>query len=161
MMGGAMLFPENPEKRPSLWDSITTQLAKEAMCFLIQEGIGNPLAEAKEPARNVADLVLSRLRSAQICRISASGGRAVAPHFACKREGDTALVTELMTYPSEGGATVDNDKLKRDLETAAVNLLFAEGGVSTVIVPLHLVPWTMRDAEINLTAEGLVFRKKL
>lgn len=156
-----MLLPENPEKRPGLWDSVATQLAQEAMCFIIKDGVGNPLAEAKDASRDMAELALSRLRASQICRISANRGRAVSPHFAGKREGDTVLLTELLSYPSEGALTVDNEKLKRDLETAVINLFFTDGGVSTVLVPLHLAPWAMQDAEISLTQEGLVFRKKL
>lgn len=155
-----MLLPENPEKRPDLWGSVATQLAQETMCSIIKDGVGNPLAEAKEPNRDMAELALSRLQAAQICRISANRGRAVSPHFAGKRGGDTVLLTELLTYPSEGASTVDNEKLKRDLETAVINLFFSEGNVSVVLVPLHLAPWTMQDAEINLTQEGLMFRKK-
>lgn len=156
-----MLLPENPEKRPNLWDSVATQLAQEAMCFIIKEGVGSPLAEAKEPNKDMAELALSRLRASQICRISANRGRAVSPHFAGKRENDTVLLTELLSYPSDGALTVDNEKLKRDLETAVINLFFTDDGVSVVLVPLQLAPWSMQGAEISLRREGLVFRKKL
>ncbi len=156
-----MLLPENPEKRLGLWESLTTQLAQDAMCFIVEEGLGNPLAEAKEPSRTLADLVVSRLRVAPICRISANRGKTVAPHFAGQQKGDTVQLIEFLTYSSEGAVTVDNEKLKRDLETAVINLLFAEGGVSTVQVPLCLPPWDMRDAEISLVPEGMVFKKRL
>jgi hypothetical protein len=156
-----MLLPENPEKRPGLWDAVATQLAETAMCFVIKEGVGNPLAEAKESNAGSAADALARLRAAPICRISANRGNPISPHFAGKYKGDTVLVTEFLAYPSEGALTVHNEKLKRDLETAVINLFFAEGGVSTVLVPLHIAPWVMRDAEINLTQEGLEFRKKI
>ena len=155
-----MLLPENPEKRPGLWDAVATQLAETAMCFIIKDGVGIPLAEAKGPNRDEAELVLARLRGAQICRISANRGSAISPHFAGKREDDTVLVTELLTSPSEAALTVDNEKLKRDLETAVINLLFTESGVNTVLVPLPIAPWTMRDAEISLVQEGLMFSKR-
>ncbi|CUI02839.1 hypothetical protein BN2497_11609 [Janthinobacterium sp. CG23_2] len=56
--------------------------------------------------------------------------------------------------------TVDNEKLKRDLETAVINLLFTESGVNTVLVPLPIAPWAMQDAEISLVQEGLMFSKR-
>jgi hypothetical protein len=155
-----MLLPENPEKKLGLWDAVTTQLAETAMCFIIKDGIGNPLAEAKGPNRDEAELVLARLRGAQICRISANRSSAFSPHFAGKREGNTVLVTELLTSPSEAALTVDNEKLKRDLETAVINLLFTESGVNTVLVPLPIAPWAMRDAEISLVQEALMFSKR-
>lgn len=155
-----MLLPENPEKRSGLWDAVATQLAETAMCILIKDGVGNPLAEAKGPNRDEAELVLARLRGAEICRISANRGSAISPHFAGKREDDTVLVTEFLTSPSEAALTVDKEKLKRDLETAVINLLFTEGGVNTVLVPLPMAPWAMRDAEISLVQEGLMFSKR-
>jgi hypothetical protein len=156
-----MLLPENPEKRPGLWDAVARQLAEAEMCILIKEGVGNPLAEAKEPNGSKVELALARLRAAPICRISANRGSPVSPHFAGQREGDTVLITEFITYPFEGALRVRNEKLKRDLETAVINLFFAEGGVSTVQVPLHIAPWVMRDAEISLAQDRLVFRKRI
>lgn len=155
-----MLLPEDPKRRPGLWDAVATQLAEHAMCSIIKEGVGNPLAEAKRLLPGEAELVLARLQGAEVCRISANRGSAISPHFAGKREGDLVMVTELLTYPSEGASTVDSETLQRDLETAVVNLLFAEGGASTVLVPLSLAPWAMRDAEIGLTREGLMFSKR-
>lgn len=155
-----MLLPENPEKRPKLWDAVATQLAETAMCFIIKDGVGNPLAESKRLNREETELGLSRLRDAQICRITANRGSAVSPHFAGKREGDTVLVTELLTSPSQAALTVDNEKLRRDLETAVINLLFTESGVDTVLVPLPIKPWAMQDAEISLVQEQLIFTKR-
>lgn len=156
-----MLLPEDPKKRPDLWSSLATQLAQEAMCFVIKEGVGNPLAEAKELDTDMAELTLSRLRASQVCRVSANRGRAVSPHFAGKHQGDAVALTELLSCPAEGTLTVDSEKLKRDLETAVINLFFADGCASTVLVPLHLAPWAMQDAEISLTREGLMFKKRL
>lgn len=155
-----MLLPENPEQRPGLWDAVANQLLESAMCFLIQEGNGDPFAEAKEPGRHQAELTVARLRAAQICRISANRGCAISPHFAGEREGDTVLVTELLTSPSDGTLTVDNEKIKRDLETAVINLLFTEDDLNAVLIPLSIAPWAMRDAEISLVQKGLMFSKR-
>jgi hypothetical protein len=155
-----MLFPEDPKRRPDLWDAVATQLAEHAMCFIIKEGVGNPLAEAKGLLPDEAKLVLARLQGAEVCRISANRGLAISPHFAGRREGDLVMVTDLLTYPSEGASTVDSGKLERDLETAVINLLFAVGGANTVLVPLSLEPWAMQDAEITLTRDGLMFSKR-
>jgi hypothetical protein len=156
-----MLFPENPENQPSLWDGLASQLAETSICYLIEDGIGNPLAEAKGPDGRWAECTLARLRAAQICRISANHGNPIAPHFAGIREGDNVFVTEFLTYPSDRTLTVDSEKLKRDLEAAVINLLFAKGGASSVNVPLHIAPWSMQDAEISQVQEGLLFRKKI
>jgi len=154
-----MLLPENPEKRPGLWDAVASQLAREATCFIINDGVGDPFVEAREPNSDMAVLALSRLQAAQICRISAQRGTAISPHFAGKHEGATVSLTEFWTTPSEGGETVDSEKLKRELETAVINLFFAGDGVSTVFVPLSIASWSMRDADVHVVQEGLVFRK--
>jgi hypothetical protein len=155
-----MLLPENPEKRPSLWDGVAAQLAHESMCFIIEDGVGDTLAEARGPGSEVADLALPRLRALPICRISANRGKAVSPHFAGSYEKNAVTLAEFLTTPSEGAITVDDEKLKRDLETAVINLFFAHEGISTVFVPLSLAPWEMPDAEVALLPDGLAFRKK-
>ncbi|WP_206996707.1 hypothetical protein [Trinickia mobilis] len=155
-----MLFLENPERRPSLWDSLTTQLTEQAMCIVIWDGLGNPLAQARILDSESAANAIAKLRASQVCRIGANRDQAISPHFAGRREDDTVTITELLTYPSEGSVTLGENKMKADLEAAVINLFFAEDGVKTVCVPIHLAPWTMDDAEIDLTQEGLVFKKK-
>ena len=155
-----MLFPENPEKRPTLWDAIAKQLRQEAMCFVITEGDGNPLAEARNPSSDLAQQAMARLQQSQLCRISANRGTAVSPHFAGRREGVSVFITEFLSSPAIGLRVIQPDQLQQDLEAAVVNLLFAESGVSTVTIPLHLTPWTMRDAEVHSTPDGHVFTKK-
>jgi hypothetical protein len=156
-----MLLPEDPVKRPSLWDALATQLATRAMCFVVKNGVGDPLANADEPSREVTELTLSKLRASQVCRISANRGAAISPHFAGERDNGKILITELLAQPSEGALTVSDEKLRRDLETVVINLFFADSDVRTVLVPLRLAPWNMRDADISLKEEGLEFRKKL
>jgi hypothetical protein len=154
-----MLLPENPEKRLELWASLSNQLAQDAMCFIIEAGIGNPLAATKALGKSMAELTVSRLRAAQICRISANRGNAVSPHFAGRREGDTVLITDFITHSSADMPTANIEKLRNDLETAVVNLFFAERGINIVKVPLSLMPWVMRDAKISSLSEGLIFQK--
>jgi hypothetical protein len=100
------------------------------------------------------------LRALPICRISANRGKAVSPHFAGSYEKNAVTLAEFLTTPSEGAITVDDEKLKRDLETAVINLFFAHEGISTVFVPLSLAPWEMPDAEVALLPDGLAFRKR-
>ena len=155
-----MLLPENPEKRQVLWDAVARQLAGTAMCFVIEDGAGDPFAQATRLNQDEAELVLTRLRRAHICRVSANRGNAISPHFAGRREDDTVLVTDLLSSPSAAELTVRKEKLKCDLETAVINLFFTESGVNTVFVPLPLEPWAMQDTEITLVEEGLIFRKR-
>jgi len=155
-----VLFPENPVKRPALWERISAQLAKEAMCFLINEGSGNPLAEALEPNENLAQRTLARLKASEVCRISAARGQAISPHFAGIREGDAVRITEFLSSPSQGMKIVEQDMLRRDLEIAVINLLFTGGETNTIHIPLNMAPWIMRDANISMESGGLVFTKK-
>ncbi|WP_139208551.1 hypothetical protein [Achromobacter sp. NFACC18-2] len=155
-----MLFPENPEKCPTLWDAIAKQLRQEAMCFVITEGYGNPRAEAQRPTDDLAQQVITRLQQSQLCRISASRGAAVSPHFAGMRDGASVFITDFLSAPFVGMQVIQPDQLQRNLEVAVVNLLFAESGVSRVVIPLHLTPWAMRDAKVHPTAGGLVFTKR-
>ena len=155
-----MIFPENPEKRPSLWDSVAMQLAQKPMCLVIAEGVGNPTVEAVMLGRDLVELTMARLRKTHICRIGANRGMAVSPHFAGTREGQTVSLTEFLSQPSEGTLMVKSEALKRDLETAVINLLFADSEVNMVFVPLCLALWTMKDAEVISTPTGLVFKKR-
>jgi hypothetical protein len=154
-----MLLPEDPNRKPSLWDSVAMQLTQEAMCFIIEEGFGNPFVEAKPLTKNIAESALSRLRMSKICRISGNRGRAISPHFSGDRKDNTILLTEFLSYPSEGTLTVNDEKLKRDLEIAVINLFFTDHAINTILVPLNIAPWVMSDIKICLTEKGLVFKK--
>jgi hypothetical protein len=156
-----MLFPENPEKRPELWESMEKQLAHEAMCYVVIDGIGYPDASATLGINVSAENLVQRMKSAMICRISASHGKPIAPHFAANLEGATASITEFVTYPSEGTQTVNVGQLRHDLEAAVINLLFGSGEINRVFVPLDINPWDMRDAEVHSTSEGLMFNKRV
>lgn len=95
----------------------------------------------------------------QICRISASRGKAIAPHFSGTRNGDEVFISEFITYPSNNSATSDSAQLHRDLESAAINLIYGGSKVLSVFIPLILDPWEMADVKISSTKDGLVFRK--
>jgi hypothetical protein len=154
-----MLFPENPEERRRLWDSVAAQLAQEALCPIIKNGIGDPAAQASPPDKASAEAAMRRLRTAQACRISARHGKAVSPHFAGMREDSGFILTELLSYPSMGASMVTEKDLRHILETAVVNLMLTEHAAREVFVPLCIAPWQMQDTEISLTPKGLAFRK--
>lgn len=154
-----MLFPEDPVKRPSLWQSVTTQLGHEKFCFLVDEGVGNPMAEARTPTAELVDKTIERLRAAAVCRIGASRGVAVSPHFAGQLDGSSIRLTEFMALAPEGSLHVNPSQMQRDLETAVINLLYMGEGIKSVAVPLQVPPWSMKDARIESTADGLIFHK--
>lgn len=155
-----MLFPENPEKRPELWKSLIEQLTHEEMCYLVLEGVGYPDASATVDSE-VAEKVVQRMRQSNVSRISASRGRAISPHFAANLEDAIATITEFVAYPSEGLKTVRLEKLRQDVETVVINLMFGGGTVDAVFLPLELEPWEMKDAEIQSAKKGVLFRKRI
>lgn len=155
-----MLFPENPEKRPGLWGALKMQLAQEAMCPIIAEGHGDLLVEAKEPDKNFSQEKLDKLQVSPFCRVSVSRGKAVSPHFAGTCDDKVAFITEFLSLPPVGKLVISQEQLKHDLEIAVVNLLFSGGEASMVVVPLNLTPWAMKDVDVNLKPEGLIFTKK-
>lgn len=155
-----MLFPENPEKRPELWDSIRLQINRESMCYLVSAGKENANGIATVVSELFQDNILRRMKRSQICRISASRGVAIAPHFAASLDGSMASVTELIALPCDGIQTVTAERLRRYLEIAVINLLYVGGNVSEVFVPISIPPWKMADADIQSLPTGVVFRKK-
>lgn len=157
-----MLFPENPEKQPTLWQSVFEQLIKDKICLVIENGVGDPFSEASLLDKNSIKNVLTRMQSSDICRISANRGQAVSPHFSAKRNGKSIFFIEFLSYPSEGVLTVSNEKLIHDLETSIISLFFSKNNddIFNVFVPLHLTPWIMSDVDISSVEEGLLFTKK-
>lgn len=155
-----MLFPENPEKRPELWESAIEQLNHEEMCYLIVDGAGYPDASATVDSK-LAEKVIQRMRQSNISRISAARGKAISPHFAANLQDTTATITELVSYPSEGLRFVRTERLRQDVETAVINLMFGGERVDAVFVPLELEPWEMKDAEIQSAEKGVLFRKRI
>ncbi|MCD2476472.1 hypothetical protein LRN56_16935, partial [Staphylococcus aureus] len=65
-----------------------------------------------------------------------------------------------LSLPPVGKLVISQEQLKHDLEIAVVNLLFSGGEASMVVVPLNLTPWAMKDVDVNLKPEGLIFTKK-
>ena len=153
-----MLFPENPEKRPQLWSELKAQLAEQPVCLVVGNGTGNLTAKASLMSEKMASALLSRLQSAQVCRISANRGCAISPHFAGRVTGDVILITELVLLPSSEGG-VSPGFLARELETVVISLFCTEKTLSQVHVPLSLNPWKMSDAEITQASDGLHFKK--
>lgn len=112
-----MLFPENPEKCPTLWDAIAKQLRQEAMCFVITEGYGNPRAEAQRPTDDLAQQVITRLQQSQLCRISASRGAAVSPHYAGMRDGASVFITDFLSSSYLGVQVIQPEQIAARLES--------------------------------------------
>lgn len=155
-----MLLPDDPAKRPQLWSCLATQLAERPVCLVVSDGEGNLAAQASLMSEQTASALLSRLRSAQVCRISANRGHAISPHFAGQAVRDAILITEFVLLPSSNGA-ISPELLIRELETAVINLFCTEKSVSEVRVPLRLSPWQMSDADVVHGTDGLSFVKKI
>ncbi|NRR28663.1 hypothetical protein HSX11_00385 [Oxalobacteraceae bacterium] len=155
-----MLFPEDPEKRPELWHSFRAQLGHDPMCLLIANGKASPDAPATRVNTDEQAEILRRMQAAKICRISANHGNAISPHFAATLIGHQARVCELMALPNDGRLAIEPAELKEILETAILNLLYAQEGVSEILIPLQIPVWEMADADIHALPTGLLFRKK-
>lgn len=151
-----MLFPEDPNKRSALWTSLAERLSTAPYCHVVQQGIGNPGAESMVCTPDEVAAILTRLRAADICRISASRGIAVAPHFCLRTESpQVACLYELITFPSDGLTTSSPDRLQQDLSAMAVCVFYDYPEVRELVVPLKLLPWQMSDAKIVATGGGL------
>jgi len=155
-----MLLPDDPAKRPQLWSCLATQLAEQPVCLAVGNGEGNLPAQASLMSEQTASALLNRLRSAQVCRISANRGRAISPHFAGHTVRNAILITEFIFLPSSSGA-ISPELLIRELETAVINLFCTEKIVSEVRVPLRLSPWQMSDVDVVRGTDGLFFVKKI
>ncbi len=154
-----MLFPENPNKRVGLWESFAEQLANQVMCFLITNGVGQPTILAKILTRPEIDELLLRMHKADICRISVSRGKAIAPHFSAIFDQGIGSVTELITILPNALETITETQLRLDLETTVINLLYTNPTLHTVVVPLHIPMWDIKDVNIQSNDYGLEFRK--
>jgi hypothetical protein len=155
-----MLFLENPENRPTLWNALSNQLTQEKMCFLIADGVINSNEKAIDIDQNAAQVFIDKLKKLAICRISFNRGNAVSPHIAGTCENNMAIVTELVTCPSDNSETKNIDQLQNDLESVAINLFYAGGNIDSIFIPSNLEPWEMKDAEIRSAKGGLLFKKK-
>ena len=154
-----MLFPQDPKKRPALWESLVAQLAREAMCCLIAHGRQCVDSTAKVLNQHALDEIAQRFRAAPICRVSSSRGAAISPHFAAALNGDCATIVELIAAPKVGALAVDDAQLRNDVETAVINLLYGTENIRSVVVPLQLMSWSMTDAGVQNVAAGLLFTK--
>lgn len=155
-----MLFPENPENRPSLWDSVARQLAQEQMYFVVSGGVGILDSKAIRLDHDAVSNVMDRLRNSPVCRISASRGQAISPHFSGRFEDGNFYITEFIAIPLASSVAPDVSQLRNDLESAAINMLYGGGGAASVFVPLTIEPWAAKDVEIRSNEKGLVFEKK-
>lgn len=155
-----MLFPENPENRPALWDSVASQLAQEQVCIVIESGAAHLDSKAALLDHDMASSLVNRLRKSPVCRISASRGKAISPHFAGRLEGANFYLTELITLPMTNSATLDINQLRNDLETTAINILYSCDGAARVFIPLSIDPWLTKDMEVRPNENGLVFERK-
>jgi hypothetical protein len=154
-----MLFLENPENKPALWNALLAQLEKEKMCFLIADGVVDANAKALNLDQSTAKTFIDKIKKSEICRISSNRGQAISPHIAGFRKGNSVVITELITYPSDNLPTKNSRELQNDLESIVINLFYAGGNTESVLIPSNLEPWVMKDVEVQSTEEGLVFKK--
>lgn len=151
-----MLFPEDPKKRPALWGSLAERLSADRYCYVVEQCVGNPAAEAVVRSADEVAATLARLRAANICRISASRGIAAAPHFGLQMVSpEQATLCEMVTFPSDGSAVALTERLRRDLETMAVSVLYDYPDIRELVVPVNIEPWQMADAKVIRTEQGL------
>lgn len=151
-----MLFPEDPRKRPTLWGSLAERLSADRYCYVVEQGVGNPTAEAVARSADEVAATLKRLQESDICRISASRGIAVAPHFGLKMVSPgRAELRELITFASEGSTVALAEKLRRDLETLAVSVFYDHPDLRELVVPVAAEPWEMSDARVVRAEQGL------
>jgi len=148
-----MLFLEDPDQRPGLWESWRDRLSVEEVCCVVSDGRGNLEERSRVLGRSMIDELELRLRSLTIRRIGASHGNAIAPYFGLGLYKDEATVREFITYPAPGQRHVAEDRLRRDLESLAVDLFFFRSGVRTLSVPLSIESWTF-DAVASELSDG-------
>jgi hypothetical protein len=156
-----MLFPEDPNKRPALWASVREKLASGPYCYAVENGTGKrdcaPTVKSAEEAAEFVD----RLRAADICRISASHGTAVGPHFALRWAADTdeARLVEFVALPGSDSIAAD-EWLKRQLETMVVSVMYEFPPIRRILIPISIEPWAMPDVDIRPTRTGLEIAKR-
>ena len=156
-----MLFPEDPSKRPTLWASVTEKLASEPYCYAVENGAERQDRMPVVKSVDEAAQIVGRLRAADICRISASRGTPIGPHFALQWASDTdeARLVEFVALPGSASATAD-EWLKRQLETMVVSVTVEFPHVRRIFVPLAMEPWTMPDVDIRATQMGLEITRR-
>jgi hypothetical protein len=154
-----VLFPEDPHIRTSLWSSLLLQLSSTEMCFLLMEGSSNLRTHGVRLSQRDASFLIGRLMRADICRLSASHGNLVSPHFAATATHGEAILTDLITYPSMSNNPVSDEQLHRDMETAAASLLFAPPRFAKVRIPLQIPLWTSREAKLSQGSGHLIFTR--
>lgn len=154
-----MLLPEDPKRRPELWDGLREQLAHERLCYVITEGVGNTNAEASIVDTRFADSLLRRMHLSKISRVSANHGKPISPHFAAEISDSLASITEFVTHPSDGALLVEPRRLRRELEIAVVAILFSDVETMSAYAPLNLQAWEMKDVRVEPRANGLIFTR--
>jgi len=155
-----VLFPEDPNMRTSLWSSLLLQLSSAEMCYLVAEGCPNLLTHGVRLSRRDASRLIDRLRRADICRLSASHGNLVSPHFAATGAHNEAILTDLIVYPSTPDNRASDEHIHRDLETAAASLLYAPPKFMKVRIPIDVPVWNSREAKLSKEGRHLIFTRQ-
>jgi hypothetical protein len=156
-----MLFPEDPNKRPTLWASVAEKLASGPYCYAVENGIGKRDCIPIVKSSKEADEIVGRLGAADVCRISASRGTAVGPHFALQwaADADEARLVEFVALPSSDSVAAD-EWLRRQLETMVVSVMYEFPRLRRVLIPISMKPWAMPDLEIRSAPAGLEFARR-
>jgi hypothetical protein len=156
-----MLFPEDPNKRPTLWSSVAEKLASAPYCYAVENGAGMRDCVPMVKSRKEAAEIVGRLRAADVCRISASRGTAVGPHFAlrCAKGAEEAQLVEFVALPDTDSVATD-ERLRRQLETMVVSVMYEFPRLRRILVPLAMEPWAMPDVETRAVGAGLEFARR-
>jgi hypothetical protein len=156
-----VLFPADPSLQPALWDSLTAQLARADLSFIISKGVGNLGAAATRLGQSDATEVLRRMREADVCAISANRGNAITPHFAGRCTDGHVVLTEFMAIPRNGSGILDIETAQDQLARAVLYLFMApQTQFRTVGIPLPLQPWSIDGASARQSSDGLTFTNR-
>lgn len=154
-----MLFPEDPVMRPQLWEALLNQLARDEVCFVVDNGVGNTIPDTKRLSTVESKELIQRMQNAAICRISANHGNAIGPHFSGVVVDQCITITDFVVARSQFTSQRMLEQIQCDFETAALNLLYGPDSVEFVRIPVELDAWYSRDLNIREISGVLEFCK--
>jgi hypothetical protein len=154
-----MLFPEDPKKRPQLWEALSDQLARQDVALVVNKGGGDATVPSKRLSSDEIEALVARMKGASISRISANRGVAIGPHFSGQIKDWSVTITDFVTTRGSSPSGTDLAQLQNDLETAALNLLYGGGQLNVVRLPIRIAKWNSKDLNIQSLSEGIEVRK--
>ena len=155
-----MLFPADPQRRPQLWDALIEQLNHNQLVFLVIEERFKISATTEILSKDFCESFIQRVKKLAVCRVSANRGIASSPHFFGNSRGKMVAITDFITTPSASSINIDTQKIKRDSETAVINLLYAHKEFEIVKIPINIQPWNIQDFMTEQNTDGLEFRRR-